>query len=115
MSADADLVFDVAELVEVFGEPMSLSNAELLDYWFLYKRPDGGSVLLSLSGYERSVAIIVRCSEGAAASSVRIERCRGVRVLEAGLRTLEVVGDSPPIRCFLALDAESVLEVSVPA
>lgn len=110
-----DLIFDVGELVTVFGEPMPWSNEELLDYWFRYERPDGASVLLNLSGYERSVAIVVRCAGGAPASSIRVERCGGVRVLESARRTLEVVGDSPPIRCVLALDAESVLEISVPA
>jgi hypothetical protein len=38
MSADSDLVFDLEELVCVFGEPLPLSSPELLDFWFRYQR-----------------------------------------------------------------------------
>jgi hypothetical protein len=113
MSADVNLVFDVDELVALFGEPLEWSNPELLDYWFRYERGDGASLTLSLSGYERSVSVIVRGVGGAGATSVRIDRCDRVQVLEPELGTLEVVGASPPIRCFLALEADSLLEVHV--
>jgi hypothetical protein len=88
---ESDLVFDLEELVSLLGDPLSLSNPDVLDFWFRYQRGDGGSVTLSLSGYERSVAIVVRCSEGVACSSVRIDRCEHVRVLEAERKTLEIV------------------------
>jgi hypothetical protein len=114
MSTDADLQFDLGELVELFGEPLPLSNPDVLDFWFRYRRPDGASVTLSLSGYERSVAIIVRCSDEVACSSVRIDRCEQVRVLEPERKTLEVVSSDPPLRCFVALDGESILELRVP-
>lgn len=115
MSVDSDLDFDLDELVGLFGDPLPLSNPDLLDFWFRYQRDDGGSVTLSLSGYERSAAVIVCCSDEAACSSVRIDRCEHVLVLEAERRTLEIVSQSPPLRCFVALDGNSILELNVPA
>lgn len=108
-----DLDFDLDELVALFGEPTPLSHPELLDYWFRYDRSDGGSVTVTLSGYERSVAVIVRCSDEVACSSVRIERCDAVRVLEPGRKTLEIVGESPPVRAVLALDGDLVLDLQI--
>jgi hypothetical protein len=70
---------------------------------------------LSLSGYERSVAVIVRCSEALACSSVRIDRCGRVKVLVAGRKTLEIVSLSPPRRCFVALAGDLILDLTVPA
>lgn len=112
MNADVDLEFDLVELVEVFGVPLPLSNPDLLDYWFCYERADGGSVLVSLSGCDRSVAVIVR-AVGMGAISIRVARCRAIRILEASLRTVEIVGDSPPLRCFLALDGDPILDLGV--
>lgn len=114
MTTMPDLEFDLDELIGVFGIPLPLSNPELLDYWFRFDREDGVSVTLSLSGYERSVAIIVRMDAAVACSLVRIERCARVRVLEPDRKTVEVVGDKPPVRCFLALNGESILDVQIP-
>lgn len=113
MSFDANLEFDPTELEEVFGAPLPLTNPDLLDYWFRFERHDGGSVLLTLSGYERSVAVIVRGAGGGTSSSFRVERCSAVRVLEADLKTVEIVGHTPPLRCFLALDGDDVLDLVV--
>lgn len=110
---DVDLSFELDELVEVFGEPTHLSEPDLLSYWFTYERGDGVVVSLSLSGYERSVAVIVRVSERVAASAVRLEHCDAVRVLEADRRTLEVVAQNPAARCVLALDGDLILDVGV--
>lgn len=113
MNDHDDLAFEIEELRQVFGLPLPLSNPDLLDYWFRYDRRDGGSVLLTLSGYERSVAVIVRGTGGTMSCSLRLARCSSVRVLELERRTLEIVGDTPPLRCFLALDADDVLALSV--
>ncbi|HEC10819.1 MAG TPA: hypothetical protein ENI86_14825 [Acidimicrobiales bacterium] len=112
--SDVDLEFDVADLVAVLGEPTSLSNPDLLDYWFEYRRSDDVTVTLSLSGYQRSVAVIVRVSESVVACSVRIDRCDAVRVLESARRTLEVVSSDPSARCFIALDGETIVVATVP-
>lgn len=109
---DQDLHFDVDELAMLFGEPLPLSRPELLDYWFRYHRTDGISVTLSLSGYERSVAVIVRCSDQVAASSIRIDHCQYVRVLEADRKTLEIVSPEQRMRCFIALAGDSIVDVS---
>lgn len=96
-----------------FGEPLPVSRPELQIYFFQYDRDDGGSVQLSLSGYERSVGVIVRGNGGSVSCSFSVARCSSVRVLEHHLRTLEVVGETPPLRCFLDLDDDSVLHLDV--
>lgn len=69
-------------------------------------------MLLSLSGYDRSLVVIVR-AVGMGAISIRVSRCRAIRVLETSLRTVGIVGDSPPLRCFLALDGDPILDLVV--
>jgi hypothetical protein len=115
MTADTGLAFDLDELAGLFGDPLPISNPDVLDFWFRYRRSDGSSITLSISGYERSVAVIVRCSEEGATTAVQIDRCDSVRVLEPERKTLEIVGQSPPLRCFMALDGEATLDLSVPA
>lgn len=110
---DVDLAFDLDELVGAFGEPTALSQPELLTYWFSYERPDGVKIILTLSGYERSVGIIVRLSDQVAATAVHLERCDAVRVLEPDRKTLEITGEEPPARCFLALDGDQILDVNI--
>jgi len=111
---DLDLEFDLGELVGVFGEPLDLSRPELRDYWFRYERADAISVTLSLDGYERSVAIIIRTGS-VACSSIRIASCDAVRVMEADRRTLEVISTTPTsVRCFLALEGDTILDVASP-
>lgn len=110
---DRDLTFDLESLVAVFGEPTSLSNPEALDYWFTYERSDGATVTLSLSGYERTAAVVVRVTDALAIGPVRIENCDEVKVLEIARRTIELVSREPQARCFLSLDGETVLDVKV--
>lgn len=111
---DAHLVFDLADLVGLFGEPLPLSNPDVEDYWFRYERADGVAITLSLAGYERTVALIVRDGP-VACSTVRLRGCDAVRVLEADRRTFEVTVSGPgAARCFVALDGDSVLDLEVP-
>lgn len=111
MSADRDLLFVLSELVDVFGPPLAVSVPDLADYWFSYQRADGLSVTLTLSGYERTAGVIVRCSNDVACGSVSMGSCDVVRVLEPSKRTLELVSQDPPLRCFVALDGDLILDV----
>jgi hypothetical protein len=115
MSQYVDLAFNLDELASLFGDPLPISNPEVLNFWFEYQRSDGATITLSLSGYERSVAVIVRCSDAGPTTSVRFDLCDSVRVLEPERKTLEIVGQSPPLRCFMALDGEATLGLTVPA
>lgn len=113
--SDRDLSFVLDELVGVFGPPLELSVPDLLDYWFSYQRSDGMTVTLTFSGYERTAGVIVRCSDDVACGSVSMGSCDVVRVLEPGKRTLELVSEDPAMRCFVALDGDSILDVQVAA
>lgn len=109
-----DLEVDLDGMFEVFGEPDgSLSHPELGDYWFAYRRPDGVVVRLVLGLFDRKV--IVGVDYGVAASvSLVLENCDHVRILEASKRTLEVVAAASSIRCFLALEGQSVMAMEAP-
>jgi|GEM_PF-1770522 len=110
--ADGDLKFDLLGLLDLFGDPMDLSNPERLDYWFEYERADGVKVLLSFSGYMRSVAVIVRHSE-TVAHTARLERCDAIKILDPERRILEAVSSHHDSRCLISLDGETVLDVKV--
>lgn len=109
-----DLEFDLDAIVEVFGEPLeSRSYPDRGDYWFEYRRPDGVAVRLVLGAFDR--AVIVGVDYGTAAStSVRLEQCDRVRVLEVEKRTLEVTSAALAVRCFLSLEGRSVLTLEAP-
>jgi hypothetical protein len=109
-----DLEFELDAMVAVFGEPLERhSHPERGDYWFEYHRPDGVVVRLILGLYDRKVAIGI--DRGAAAgTSVHLEKCDRVRVLDAKRRTVEVVATEWSLRCFLALDGETLMTVEAP-
>ncbi len=111
MSLDKDISFSLDELEGVFGSPLGLSVPELLDYWFTYQRSDGMAVTLTLSGYERTAGVIVRGPGDVACVSVSMRSCDAVRVLEPERRTLEVISEDPPLRWFVALEGEVILDV----
>lgn len=110
-----DLEVDLDAIVEVFGEPNERhSHPDRGDYWFEYRRPDGVVVRLVLGMFDRKV--IVGVDYGTAAStSLILERCDRVRVLEPAKRTLEVVAPAFLIRCFISLDGTSVMSMEAPA
>lgn len=112
--SDARLDCDLDELIGVFGVPLPLSSEERGEYWFGYDRPDGVSVTLHLSLLNRAVGVIVHCSPELEAASARLEGCTVVRVLEPNRKTVEIAtaaSDERPLRCFLALDGDSVMHV----
>jgi hypothetical protein len=57
------LEYDIADLPTAFDEQLPLSDEERGIYWFKYSRSDDISIVLSFSVYERTVSIIIRCSE----------------------------------------------------
>ncbi len=110
-----DVEFDLDAVVEVFGEPNARhSHPDRGDYWFDYRRPDGVAVRLILDVFDRKVMIGV--DYGATAStSLHLEKCDWVRVLEVERRTVEVVSAEYSIRCFIALDGRSIMTIEAPA
>lgn len=105
---------DLDALVEVFGEPnISRSHPDRGDYWFEYGRPDGVSVRLVLGVFDHKVSIGIDYG-ATAGTSLLVEKCDRVRVLEAERRTLEVISAEYSMRCFLSLDGASIMTVNVP-
>ncbi len=109
--------FDVADLLLVFDELLRMSDEERGIYWFKSTRPDGISITLSLSSYEFSANIIVRCNANVVCSSVAIKDCTLVRVLEPQTKCLEIIAsdiNSPKMRCLLCIASNNILEVTTP-
>lgn len=112
MTEDQDLAFDLDELIGVLGEPSStISDADLQYFWFEYEGNGMRSVTVTVSRYDRHAGVIVR--DGDTGNSFRIEDCDWVRVLEPDLKTIEIVSQKHQTRCFLALDGDSVVQLSV--
>ena len=112
MTEDQDLEFDLDELIDVLGEPSpSISDVDRQYFWFEYEGKGMRSLTVSLSRYHRRVGVTV--SDGDTGNSFGIEECDWVRVLEPELKTIEIVSQKYQTRCFLALDGESVVQLSV--
>jgi len=109
-----DLEVDLDALLEVFGEPNGqLSHPDRGDYWFDYLRSDGVSIRLIFGLIDRRVAVGTGYG-GTASTSVKLQNCDRVRVLEPERRTIEIVSCEPPLRCFLSLDGETLMTVEAP-
>jgi len=109
-----NLEFSLDDLIDIFGEPLELSSPDLLDYWFRYERTDGIAITLSLSGYERSVGVIVTSFGTVECSYFHLDRTDSVHVLEKERRTFEILSSDPPVRCLVAMDSDSILSTDVP-
>lgn len=108
-----ELDFDA--MVEVFGEPNERrSHPDRHDYWFDYRRTDGVAVQLIVNAFECRAIVGVDYG-GTAGTSLVVDKCDRVRVLEAERRTIEVVSTEYSLRCFLSLDGETLMTVDVPA
>ncbi len=109
-----DLEVDLDAMVEVFGEPNARhSHPDRGDYWFEYRRPDGVVVRFVLGVFDRKVVVGIDYGT-AATTSLSLEKCDHVRVLEPEKRTLEVVATELSIRCFISLDGVNVLSAEAP-
>ena len=115
MSEHMHMEFDLDTLVEVFGEPNERrSHPERLSFWFECQRPDGVAVRLIIDAFEGRAIVGVDFGT-TAGTSLLLEKCDRVRVLEPAKRTLEVVATELSIRCFIALDGESIMTIEAPA
>jgi len=106
-----DTDFDLDDLIGVFGEPTSLSQPEREYFWFQYDGHPGRTLTLKVSKYDRRASVLTE--DGDSESLVAIESVDRVRVLEPERRTIEIVSSEFKTRCFLALDGDGPVEVSI--
>jgi hypothetical protein len=107
-----EILVETNGLLGIFGLPTPLSNEESGIYWFEYQRPDGLKIALSFSIYERKAGIVVRLDENRTASSINMNDCSRIQVLDDNRRIIELKGESNA-RCVLALSDNDVLSVTI--
>ena len=102
--------FDITQLLIVFDELLTPpTDEEQGVYWFGATCIDGLIVTLSFSIYERNATILVCNSSDVAISRVHMKKCSEVRVLDEKKKSLEIIHDGSPGRCFLQLTGDSIL------
>lgn len=104
---------EFSDLLTVFDEQAPQTNEELGCYWLKYTRKDLVSLALIFSLYEGSCSIILRYDD-MALSSVHLNHCNSIKVLDISKRQLEVIATyegTPNIRCFLDLDGANILSI----
>jgi hypothetical protein len=112
MGVQQDLEFELAELVTVLGLPTPVSDQDRKIFWFEHRRSDGIEITLSLSVYERKVGVIVELERDRASSGVHLTECSSVRVLDSDRKIIEVVSETRAVRCVLAVEANTILDLS---
>lgn len=101
---------DIAKFLLFFDELMPATNEELGVYWFSSRRSDGISVIFSLSVYEDYVDIIIKNKEEVGISSLSLDDCTRISVLDENRKCLEVIHGKSRSRCFLSLLSDSILD-----
>ncbi|MDP1609351.1 MAG: hypothetical protein Q8L98_08590 [Chlamydiales bacterium] len=101
---------DITELLIIFDELLTPpTDEEQGVYWFRVTRADGLIVTLSFSIYECYVGVLVCNHSDVAVASVNMKKCSQIRVLDAKKKSLEIIHDGQPGRCFLQLTGDSIL------
>jgi hypothetical protein len=101
---------DINKLLIVFdGLLTSLTNEEQGVYWFRATCTGGLVVTLSFSIYECDAGVLVCSNSDVAVASVHMKKCSGIRVLDEKKKSLEIIHDGLPGRCFLQLTGDSIL------
>jgi len=100
---------DITELFIFFDELMPVTDEEQKVYWLKTKRSDGLTITFILSIYEESVSILITNDNGTSISSLDLENCSEIRILDPKRKCLEVLHDRENGRCFLSLFGDSIL------
>jgi hypothetical protein len=104
---------DITQLLIIFDELLTPPTDEALGvYWFGGTRADGLIVTLSFSIYESYVSVLVCNNFNVAITSIHMKKCSEIRVLDEKKKSLEIMHDGLPGRCFLQLTGDSILQYS---
>jgi hypothetical protein len=102
--------FDIVQLLIVFDELLTPpTDEEQGVYWLGATRSDGLIVTLSFSIYERHAGVFIYNNSNVSIASVHMKNCSEVRVLDEEKKCLEIIRDTFPGRCFLALIGDNIL------
>jgi hypothetical protein len=100
---------DITELLIFFDELMPPTDEEQKVYWFKTKRKDKITIIFIVSVYEESVAVLIETENGVNISSIDMENCSEIRILDQKRKCLEVLHEKGNGRCFLSLLEDSIL------
>jgi hypothetical protein len=102
--------FDITELLIVFDELLTPpTNEEQGVYWFGATRTDGLIITLSLSIYECYTGVLIYNNSDIAITRIHMKKCSEIRVLDEKKKSLEIIHDGSPGRCFLQLTGDSIV------
>lgn len=101
---------DITQLLIIFDELLiPPTDEELGVYWFETTREDGLRITLAFSIYECYADVMIGNNSGVGIASVSMEKCSEIRVLDEKNKSLEIVHDGSPGRCFLQLTGDIIL------
>jgi len=92
---------DITDLLTFFDELMPSTDEEQKVYWFKSTRPEQITVIFIVSIFEESISIMLENENEIALSSIDLENCSEVKVLDQEKKCLEVLNSNG--RCFLSL------------
>ena len=92
---------DITDLLTFFDELMPSTDEEQKVYWFKSTRPEQITVIFIVSIFEESISIMLENENEIALSSIDLENCSEINVLDQEKKCLEVL--NPNGRCFLSL------------
>lgn len=102
--------FDITELLIIFDEILTPPTAEEQGVcWLGATRPDGLIVTLSFSIYECYAGVLICNNSDVAVARIHMKKCSEIRVLDEKKKSLEIIHDSSPGRCFLQLTGDTIL------
>lgn len=102
--------FDITELLILFDEILTPpTNEEQGVYWLGATRADGLIITLSFSIYECYAGVLVCNNSDIAITRIHMKRCSEIRVLDKKKKSLEILHDGSPGRCFLQLTGDDLL------
>jgi predicted small integral membrane protein len=101
---------DINQLLIVFDKILTPPTEEELGvYWFEATRADGLIITLLFSIYECYASVLIGNDADLSIASVRMNKCSEIRILDEKKKSLEIVHDGSPGRCFLQLTGDSIL------
>lgn len=101
---------DITQLCIIFDELMSATDEEQGIYWFRTLRSDGLIITFAFSTYEEYVDIIIHNTSKIDITSLSLEKCSEIRVLDEKRKCLEILHNNRNSRCFLSLLGSSILK-----